>query len=187
MRHIIQLGGKPICLEYKDIEGDIDVNSLTKIDYSNLFGETITVSSLLNRIGQWKAEAEKQYEDSKLKRSIKEGDLEKRWRREAARNEGKFNVSDTEGKTELIKLTDKAITSAIVSDKGMATLKSNEISAKRDLAYLDSLYWAVQDKSKKLDNLLPKVIPDEFWNEIVDGEINLMMIRTKFDKPKRKK
>jgi hypothetical protein len=44
---------------------------------------------------------------------------------------------------------------------------------------LDALQWAVQDKSKKLNNLLKPVTPTEFLNELVEGEVNSFFIKKK--------
>lgn len=176
MRHIVHIDDKPVVLVYGDIDLTVDANSITLIDYSNIYGEAVTISCLLNRVGQLKAEAEKIFEEKKEERSYMEANLEKRWRMEASKGEGKFTVTDEFGVTGSMKLTDNSVKCAILSDAGYKICKNNEIKAKRDLAYLDSLYWAVQDKSKKLNNFLPQVTPQEFWNEIIDGSINGIMI-----------
>ena len=177
MRHVIHVDNKPIVLVYEDFEGDVNVNELTKIDYSNLYGEAVTISTLLNRLGQLRAEAERVYEEKKLERSIMEADLVKRWRREASNNTGKFTITEDDGSTISIKLTERAIDSLVVADKGYQVCKRNEISAQRDLGYLDSLYWATQSKDKKLGHLLPAVTPKDFWEEIVDGTVNGIYIK----------
>lgn len=175
----LNLGDKQIILIYPDFENEIDVIELTKINYSNLFGEAVTVSSLLNSFGQLRAQAEYEFESKKFQRQIMEADLEKRWRKEANRNEGKFTVTEKDGGVITIKLTEKALESAIIGDLGYQTIKNNEISCKRDLDYVSALYWAIQDKSKKLDNMLPKVTPHELINELVEGTVNGICIKKK--------
>jgi len=181
MKHIIHLGDKPIVLIYKDFDEEIDVNEFTKIDYSNLFGETVTISALINRIGQLRAEAEAEYERKKLKRHIEESTLEKRWRKEASKSDGKFTIKEEGERPYMIKLTDKSVAAAIISDPAYKVAKSNEISANRDYQFLDAFYWSLKDKSNKLNVLLPKNVPEDFYNEIVEGTINGIMIR----KPKK--
>ena len=180
MKHVIYLGEKPIVLIYKEFENDIDVSQITRIDYSNLYGEAVTISSLMNSIAQLRSQAEEVYERKKLSRQIMEADLEKRWRKEANKNEGKFTITEEDGSIITIKLTEKAIESSIISDKGYQLSKNNEISAKRDFSYLDSLYWSLQDKSKKLDNMLPKITPSEFYDELIEGTINGILIKKNF-------
>jgi hypothetical protein len=184
MKHTIHLGDKPVVLIYKDFEEDIDVNEMTKIDYSNLYGESITISVLLNRIGQLRAEAEAEYERRKLTRHITEGNLEKKWRKEAAMttSKGMFTIKERGKEPYSIKLTDKSVAAAISSDEEYELAKKNEISANRDLGYLDSLFWALKSKDKKLSMLLPQNVPEDFYNEIVEGSVNGIMIR----KPKNK-
>lgn len=183
MRHIQYVNDKPIVLLYHDFDDVLDINELTKIDYSNLYAESITVSSLLSRVIQLMAEAEKAYEDAKLECIIEENKLEKHWRRDALRSsENTFKIKE-EGLTPYsIKLTDKSVSAAILSDKKRVDKKRAEINAKRDWGYLKGIVEGVKSKSKKLDLLLPKVTPEEFWNELVDGSIcNLIEIR----KPKK--
>jgi hypothetical protein len=182
MKHVIHLGDKPIVLIYNEFENEIDVSQITRIDYSNLFGEAVTISSLLNSIAQLRSQAEEVYERKKFERQIMEADLEKRWRKESNKNEGKFTITESDGSIITIKLTEKALESSIIADKGYQTCKNNEISAKRDFAYLEALYWAVQDKSKKLDNMLPKVTPKEFIDELIEGTVNGILIKKNFNK-----
>ncbi len=49
-----------------------------------------------------------------------------------------------------------------------------EIESKRDK--LDTLFWAVQSKDKKLNNLLPKIVPQDFEKELIEGKINTFKI-----------
>ena len=51
MKHVIHLNDKPIVLIYGDLDEEINVDEITKIDYSNLYGESVTISVILNRIG----------------------------------------------------------------------------------------------------------------------------------------
>ena len=47
----------------------------------------------------------------------------------------------------------------------------------KNFAVLDTLQWSVQDKSKKLNNLLRPVTPSEFLQELVEGEVNSFFIK----------
>jgi len=39
------------------------------------------------------------------------------------------------------------------------------------------LYWSIQSKDRKLNNLVPKVTPEEFYNDLVEGTINTFTIK----------
>jgi hypothetical protein len=181
MKHLIHIGEKPVVLIYSDFEDEIDVNELTRIHYENLWGEAVTVSTLLNRIGQLRAEAERIYDSKKFELNVLEADLKKRWRREANKSSGKFSITDDDGTVIFIKLTEKSLDDAVLCDKGYQTVKNNEIKVKRDYGYIDSLFWAIQSKDRKLNNLLPQVTPGEFYDELIEGSINGIFIK----KPKK--
>jgi hypothetical protein len=55
------------------------------------------------------------------------------------------------------------------------------INAQRDLAFLDSLYWSIQSKDKKLSVLMRPISPKEFYDELIEGSVNGMMIKKPVD------
>lgn len=168
----VHFNNVPVELETNGFDGKVDIDRLTSIDYSNLFGEAVTVSALLNKIGLLRAEAEKAVADKKLEKDVYEADLKKRWRRQAQKNGGKFFIDDDE-----IKLSEKALDEAILLDEDYQQLSCELIEAQKNFAVLDTLQWSVQDKSKKLNNLLRPVTPSEFLQELVEGEVNSFFIR----------
>ena len=101
-----------------------------------------------------------------------EASLKKQLRREANLNGGKFTIDG-----ESVKLTEKSLEDAVILDVKYQTVSKEIIEAKRDLDMLDSLFWSVQDKSKKLNNILKPVTPEEFVSELIEGEINLLFIK----------
>ncbi len=175
----IDLKSKTIRLMFEDFENEIDVDSLTTIHYENLYGEAITISALLNKVGLMKAELEELYEDGKITLSIFEAKLRNNLRREAANNAGK--VQPDKAKDVWIKLTEKAIDDLVILDGGWQVKKKNVSKRKKDLGFMDALYWAVQSKDKKLNNMLPQLTPQEFAKEIVEGKINGIVIK-KYEK-----
>jgi len=119
----IHLKEKTVKLTFQDFEDEIDVDELTSINYSNLYGEAVTVSALMNKVGIFKAEAEAAYEEGKLDLSIYEAEKRKELRREAAANSGKIKISEDE----TLKLTEKALDEIILLDKGWQIKKKNVI------------------------------------------------------------
>jgi hypothetical protein len=181
---IVHLSKSMLTLSFQMFEGDIDVDDLTKIHYHNLFGELVTISALLNKVGLILAEAEEAYNLKKLEREICEAELQKRIRRESISSGGKFKTMEYNkdgsgilGTEIYIKTSDKSIEQAIILDPGYQISKKNEIKAYRDYMYVDKLYWAVSSKDKKLNNLMREIKPEDFEKEIVEGVINGMMVK----------
>jgi len=166
------INDKPIVLRYKEFQDEIDVDEITKIQYENIYGESVTVAVLMNQVGALKAEAEHEYGLKKLEFEIFEADLKKRFRREASQNAGKIKM---EG--ELVKLTESALIDAVTLDEGWQVKKKNKYRAKRNLDVVESLMWAVNSKDKKLNNLVKAVTPEEFYDQIVEGRVNGILIK----------
>lgn len=173
----IFINGANVILKYTGFDEEIDVDDLTKIHYDNLFGEAVSVSALLNKTGILKADAEEYYERKKLEADIYEANLRKRWRRESNLTGGKFTLTIEGEEPEQIKLTEKSLDEAVLLDPACQVHRNNVITAKSTLAKIDSLFWSVSSKDKKLNNIMKEVTPEEFANEVIEGKINGMMIR----------
>lgn len=173
MKTPIHLGDRTVVLISSDNFDDIDMDEITKIDYSNLYGEAVTCSALLNRIGLLKADAEAIYNVTKIECSIYEASLKKRFRKEALLGGGRITLED---KT-TIKLTENGLDELILLDRGYQEKSKALVYSKRDLDYLESLNWAVSSKDRKLNNLLPKTTPEEFFTNLMEGAINTFVIK----------
>lgn len=171
MKTIIEEGDRTIVLISSDKDEEIVLEDITSINYSNIYGEVVTISALLNKIGLWKADYEKKAKEAKLYCDVYESELKRKFRREAANNEGKIVF---EG--EKFKLTEKGLDELILlDDKYQSCLVEQiELEAKRDK--LEALWWAVKSKDQKLNNLLHKVVPKEFVDELIEGKINSFVI-----------
>lgn len=174
MKTIIHIDDNPIELVMADFDATIDVDEITSIDYSNLFGEAVTISTLLNRIGILKARAEAIYAEKKLDFDIYEANRRKTLRREAAMNSNYFKVEDQQ-----IKLTENSLEEAIIIDGGWQVNKKNVIKAQETLNKVDALYWSIQSKDRKLSVIMKPTTPEEFMNELVEGKVNGMIIKKK--------
>jgi hypothetical protein len=172
MKTVIYVDDRPITLQMKDFDDEVDIDMMTGIDYSNLFGEAVTVSANLNRFGILKASAEEKLSKAKLELDIYESGLRKSFRREANMNDGKFKVGD-----EAIKLTEGSLNEAIMLDKGLQVMKNNIIKFQKNVSDLDSIFWSISSKDKKLNNMLKAVTPSEFYNEIIEGAVNGFVIK----------
>lgn len=168
----VHIGDNPVILKSEDFTDELDIDKLTSIDYSNLYGEAVTVSALLNKVGMLKAESESYLSQVTLKVDSFAAELRRKFRRQANAESGKFMQDG-----EYIKLTEKSLDDAVLLDKEYQTLKKEQFEAKKDLEILDSIFWAVQAKCKKLDNICRPVTPDEFMNELVEGKVNTFIIK----------
>ena len=92
MQYTIHVGENPIILEHDDLDGTINVDDLTIIDTSNIFGEAVTISAAVNRIGLLKSEVEARMAETKLEYKIYEGTYKAKLRRQAANNGGFYLV-----------------------------------------------------------------------------------------------
>lgn len=174
MEILVHFNEVPVTLVTNGFEDTVDIDQLTSIDYSNLYGEAVTVSALLNKVGLLRAEAERAVSEKKLEKEVYEADMKKGWRREANRNGGKFTIEEEE-----IKLSEKALDEALLLDEDYQKLCLEYIEVQKNFSVLDALQWSVQDKSKKLNNLLKPVTPQEFLSELVEGKVNSFLIAKK--------
>ena len=176
MEYKVEIGGKVITLFHDNMDESINVDDLTKIDSSNLYGEAVTISAAMNRIGLLKAELESHLAESKLDLRIFEADFVAKKRKEAANNGNQFTlrVGNEDVK---IKQTEKALEKSFENDPEWVKLKKQYITLERNFNRLDSLYWSCQSKDKKLRNITNSVTPEEFANELVEGKFNGITIK----------
>ena len=70
----VHIGDKIVKVIFSEFD-EIDTNDLTQIHYNNLFGEIVTVSTLLNRVGLLKAKLDNRLEEEKLELQVFEAAL----------------------------------------------------------------------------------------------------------------
>jgi DNA polymerase III delta prime subunit len=165
--HIFQFDKQIVTLKYEGFEDEIDVDEICKIDYSNIYGEVVTCTALMNRIGIIRAEAESILKEKELLAKIEEARIKKDERRKA--------VSDSR------KITEGGLEEIVMLDEGLQIMKKNVIKAQKDFSFIDSLYWALGSKDKKLNNLVKETTPEEFEDRLIEGKVNGFIIK-KFDK-----
>jgi hypothetical protein len=163
MQVVIHLGDKPVSLNLRDFDEEIDIDEMLTIDYSNLYGEAVTIASLFNHVGILKAEAERNVATKKAELDVYKAELKQRFRREATETAQKVTES---GLDEMVEV-----------DPGYKIKKKNFITANYQLGVVDSIYWSVSTKNKKLDNLITGVTPQELYKELVEGTINNIVLK----------
>lgn len=174
MKHVVHLGEKAIVLVSKDLDTEeLDMDSLTYIDSTNILGEIVTCSVLLNKVGLLRAEASRILELKKLDCKTYKSKLKRQLRREALLNGGKVKVED-EG---IIKLTEATVDVIVDADLKLQAMEKELIESQKDFEYIESLFWSIQSKDKKLTGMTPKVTPEEFFDELIEGRINTFVIK----------
>ena len=175
MKYPIQIGEKTIILEHDNLDGVINVDDLTKIDTGNIYGEAVTISAAVNRIGLLKAEVEGLMAETRLEYKIFEGNYKARLRKQAAENSGFFTMRVDNADVK-VKATEKALETCFETDEAWILLKKKFITAEKNFNALSSLYWACQDKSRKLNGLVSGTTPEDFVAQLVEGKINGILI-----------
>jgi hypothetical protein len=159
----VVLGETIIVMTFRPFDLDIDIDHLTSIDHSNLYGEMVTVSALLNKVGILKAEFENEVEKLKLEIEVESAQIRKRTRQAAVDSGTKLNLQQ---------IDDSVLLNVGYQNKFKAWLI---VKKTRDI--VDSFYWGVQSKDKKLSVLMKPIVPEEFAAGIVEGVVNQMMIK----------
>lgn len=164
-KRIIQIGGNTYKLIFDNFDDDVDIDSLLKIDYSNLIGELVTFPVILNRFGILLAEAELQVAENKLNMDVYEAKTKEKLRIELAeQNNGKAP-------------TVEALNNAVVSNKAYQAMKRKYIEVVKTRDYINSIFWAVKDKSEKLNKLSLSIQPGDLSDSVIEGKVNNVLIK----------
>lgn len=160
----INIGDQQYVLSYKEIDEDIDIDELLKIDYSHLVEEIITFPVWVNRFGNLLAEAEKQLSEMKLNLDITEARIKENLRKEAVLNGEKAPTVET-------------LNNAVILNQGYIALKKKFIESQKTRDYVNSVYWSAKDKSEKLDKLSLSLQPGDIQENQIEGTINRVTIK----------
>lgn len=164
-KRLIQIGNKSYKLLFDDFDEDVDIDSLLKIDYSNLIGELTTFPVILNRFGILLAEAESQVAETKLNMDVYEAKMKEKLRVELAeQNNGKSP-------------TVEALNNAVVSNKAYQAMKRKYIEVVKTRDYINSIFWSAKDKSEKLNKLSLSIQPGDLSDSVIEGKVNSVLIK----------
>ena len=171
MNEVINISGQKVVFKNLWDENELNIDEITCIQYHNLYGEAVTISAILNKVGVWKAECEKMYEETKLNHDILDSKIRREIREKAANNGGRF--ANRGGET---KLTEKYLDELVVIDKDWIESKKRVIEVKSVYEKISAVFWAVNSKDKKLNNLVKSVDEVELLNSLVEGKVNGILI-----------
>ena len=165
MKKIINVGGQTLAIVYDEFDEKVDLDSLLKIDYSNLMGEIITFPIIVNRFGLLLADAESAVAEAKLTLEIYEANAKERFRVQL--------VGENGGKNPTV----DALNSAVIQDKGYQQMKRKYIDAQKVRDYLNSAFWSAKDKSAKLDKLSLTIQDGELPDEVLERRVNGIKVK----------
>lgn len=164
-KRILKIGNNIYKLIIEDFDEDIDIDSLLKINYSNLIGEIVTFPVILNRFGVLLAESESQVSEAKLNLDVFEAKTKESLRKQLAeQNNGKSP-------------TVEALNNAVVSNKAYQAMKKKYIEVVKTRDYLNSIFWAAKDKSEKLNKLSLSIQPGDLSDSIIEGKVNKVLVK----------
>lgn len=165
MKKIINVGGQTLAIVYEEFDEKVDLDSLLKIDYSNLMGEIITFPIIVNRFGLLLADAESAVAEAKLTLEIYEAKAKERFKVQLMGENGGKNP------------TIDALNSAVIQDKGYQQMKRKYIDAQKVRDYLNSAFWSAKDKSAKLDKLSLTIQDGELPDEVLERRVNGIKVK----------
>ncbi len=164
-KKIIQIGETTYKLLFDDFDEDVDVDSLLKIDYSNIIGELATFPVIVNRFGNLLAEAESMVAESKLNLEVYEARTKECLRNELAEANGGKNP------------TIEALNNALLMNKTYQVLRKNYIEKQKTRDYINSMFWSAKDKSEKLNKLSLTVQNGDIPDSVIEGRVNNVLIK----------
>lgn len=162
----IHLGNKMAKIIPTDWDYDFDIDKILKIDHSNLFGEIITISVFVNRMGVLASEMRNYTKKLKLYLQSQEAEIAKLFRNKRVADSGK-------------KPTVAEVEEAVLLDTKIKNIKYTLIRAEEHLEKLESYHDSAKDKSFKLNNLSKNLTPEMYEGELLEGVINGVNIEIK--------
>lgn len=164
MKKVVQIKGKTYTLKFDNFDEDVDVDSLLKIDYSNLLGELVTFPVIVNRFGVLLADAENEVAEAKLNLDVFEAKTKERLRNKLTEENGKAPTVD-------------ALNSALMLDKAYQQMKKKYFESQKTRDYINSIFWSAKDKSEKLVKLSLTLQEGELTDTVLEGRVNSVLIK----------
>ena len=164
-KKLITVGDTTYKLLFDDFDEDMDIDSLLKIDYSNIIGELITFPVIVNRFGNLLAEAESKVSETKLNLEVFEAKTKERLRVELAEANGGKNP------------TVEALNNALLMNNAYQVMRKRFIEVQKTRDYINSIFWSAKDKSSKLDKLSLTVQGGDIPDSVIEGRVNNVLVK----------
>lgn len=165
IKKVINIGDSTYTLRFDEFDEEVDIDSLLRIDYSNLLGEMVTFPTIVAKLGNMLAEAESQVNEKKLNLDVQEAKL---------KEELKIKLSEqNNGKNPTI----DALNAAVILDKRYQAFKKSLINAQKTRDYMLTAYLAAKDKSEKINKVFFQAKPGDVPEEIIESRVNNTVIK----------
>ena len=164
-KKLITVGDTTYKLLFDDFDEDMDIDSLLKIDYSNIIGELITFPVIVNRFGNLLAEAESKVSETKLNLEVFEAKTKERLRVELAEANGGKNP------------TVEALNNALLMNNAYQVMRKRLIEVQKTRDYINSIFWSAKDKTSKIEKLSLTVQNSEIPDEVIEGRVNNVLVK----------
>ena len=162
---LITVGDTTYKLLFDDFDEDMDIDSLLKIDYSNIIGELITFPVIVNRFGNLLAEAESKVSETKLNLEVFEAKTKERLRVELAEANGGKNP------------TVEALNNALLMNNAYQVMRKRLIEVQKTRDYINSIFWSAKDKTSKIEKLSLTVQNSEIPDGVIEGRVNNVLVK----------
>lgn len=156
---VLRYGNHLIKVKPVGVEDEVDPDKITKIDINNLVAEIITTPVLVNRWGNILADVESDEKKMKLKLDIF-----------CAKQKEAIRIELQEKSAK--KPTIGEVDDTLIQKKAYQIMKNKHIEAERMSQIVTSIFWAVKDKSDKLNKLsltIQKEDIDTIQSIIING------------------
>lgn len=165
IKKVINIGDSTYTLRFDEFDEEVDIDSLLRIDYSNLLGEMVTFPTIVAKLGNMLAEAESQVNEKKLNLDVQEAKLKEECKiKLAEQNNGKNPTID-------------ALNAAVILDKRYQAFKKSLINAQKTRDYMLTAYLAAKDKSEKINKVFFQAKPGDIPEEIIESRVNNTVIK----------
>lgn len=164
-KKLITVGDTTYKLLFDDFDEDMDIDSLLKIDYSNIIGELITFPVIVNRFGNLLAEAESKVSETKLNLEVFEAKTKERLRVELAEANGGKNP------------TVEALNNALLMNNAYQVMRKRLIEVQKTRDYINSIFWSAKDKTSKIEKLSLTVQDSEIPDSVIEGRVNNVLVK----------
>lgn len=161
----ISIGESTYILKFDEFDDEVDIDSLLRIDYSNLIGEMLTFPTVVAKIGNMLAEAESVVNEKKLNLDVQEAKLKEEYRIKLSKENGGKNP------------TVDALSSAVLLDKRYQAFKKAHINAMKTKDYMLVTYLAAKDKSEKINKVFFQANPEDIPEGVIEGRVNNTILK----------
>lgn len=170
MNYDIEYNGERINFTLGDLDFEIEIDKDISIDYSNIVGDMAYTTLLANKVGTMKSELERRVKSMELDVKNREVSYKLDLRKEAASNGGVFTQKGVE-----IKNTEKALEKAHYVDTEWIRLSNELYKAERDLSNVNTFFWELQSKIKRLELPLTALYPEDMSEELIADKFNKLI------------